>query len=113
MNDLINHGSAIPLLFGNLGNTFRYKNWGVSGGLTFKLNYFVRTQALRYDQLFQGIPGFNEYRKRWRTPGDQQHTHVPSMVYPLVTSRDYFYRLSEVNVQRGDHIRLQYLNLHY
>lgn len=113
MSDLINHGSAIPLLFGNLGNTFRYKNWGVSAGLTFKLNYFISTQALRYDQLFQGIPGFNEYRKRWRTPGDEQYTHVPSMVYPLATSRDYFYRLSEVNVQRGDHIRLQYLNLHY
>jgi hypothetical protein len=35
------------------------------------------------------------------------------MTYPLVTNRDVFYKGSEPMVEKGDHIRLQYITLSY
>lgn len=114
MEDLINHGSSIPLLFGVLGNSLSYKNIGLSFNLMFKLNYFIRTSALDYTLLFRGEPTYSEWNQRWQQPGDEQRTEVPSMVYPAISGRESrLYRHSEIKVQRGDHIRLQYVNLHY
>ena len=35
------------------------------------------------------------------------------MVYPISDQRDEFYWGSEVNVLKGDHLRMQYVNLGY
>lgn len=113
MEDLVNHGSAIPLVFGGIGNNIQYKSFGLSFNLMFKLNYYVRTNALQYDQLYRGIPGFSEWNRRWQSQGDEVFTDVPSMVYPVNGQRETIYANSEIKVERGDHIRLQYVNLHY
>lgn len=113
MEDLVNHGSAIPLLFGNIGNNIQYKSFGLSFNLMFKFNYYIRTNALRYDLLYQGITGFSEWNRRWQKQGDELFTDVPSMVYPINSQRETLYANSEIKVERGDHIRLQYVNLHY
>lgn len=113
MEDLVNQGSAIPLFFGGIGNNIRYKNFGLSFNLMFKLNYYVRTNALQYDQLYQGIAGYKEWNQRWQTQGDQIITDVPSMVYPADNQRETVYATSEIKADRGDHLRLQYVNLHY
>jgi hypothetical protein len=53
-----------------------------------------------------------DFSKRWQQPGDEAYTNVPSMIYPLSNSRrDDFYAGSEVNVLKGDNIRLQYIRL--
>lgn len=113
MEDLVNHGSAIPLIFGALGNNIRYRSLGISFNLMFNLNYHVRTNALQYDLLYQGNPGFSEWSHRWQKPGDELETNVPSMVYPVNTQRETTYASAELKVQRGDHVRLQYVNFHY
>jgi hypothetical protein len=38
---------------------------------------------------------------------------VPSLVYPSNTNRNNFYRYSEALVEKGDHIRLQDIQLSY
>ena len=43
--------------------------------------------------------------------GDESKTNVPAFIYPASDSRDNFYQLSEINVLKGDHIRIQYVNL--
>jgi len=50
---------------------------------------------------------------RWQQPGDEGKTNVPSFIYPVNYSRDNFYAVSEINVLKGDHVRLQYINLSY
>src|SRR5690606_1183819 len=50
---------------------------------------------------------------RWMEPGDELTTDVPSMAYPAIANRDAFYRFSEVLVERGDYVRLQYVTLSY
>ena len=112
MEDLVNHGSAVPLFYGSLGNTFSYKNIGVTVRMLFKLDYYVRNEGISYGSLGD-IVGHAEYAKRWRQPGDELITNVPSMVYPNPGGRDNFYNQSEIRVIRGDHIRLQYLSFYY
>lgn len=115
MMDLVKHGSSVPLVYGSLGNTLAYRNFGISIRLLYKLGYFFRNGTLRYGQLFagRGSGQHPEYHHRWQHPGDELITNVPSMVYPNLAARDNYYRFSEVKVERGDNIRLQYINAHY
>lgn len=45
--------------------------------------------------------------------GDELNTNIPSNRYESNSARDAFYLGSEVLVEKGDHIRLQYINLNY
>jgi hypothetical protein len=59
------------------------------------------------------ILGAAEFAKKWQNPGDEKNTNVPSLTFPTNENRDYFYRFSEINVLKADHIRLQEINLSY
>lgn len=115
MQDLVSHGSAVPVVFGSMGNSIRYKNIGLTFRILFKAGFYFRNEGIMYNQLFagRGMGQHTEYRHRWKEPGDERHTNVPSMIYPTTATRDNFYRLSEIKVERGDHVRLQYVNIHY
>jgi hypothetical protein len=56
---------------------------------------------------------YKEYAYRWKEPGDELNTNIPSLVYPANSLRDNFYRNAEINVQKADHIRLDELRLQY
>ncbi|ACU58852.1 TonB-dependent receptor plug [Chitinophaga pinensis DSM 2588] len=112
-------GSAVPVWYGSLRNTFNYGPFSATAGILYKMGYYVRrpqSQVLNYSQLYstnatiQGI----EYQDRWKQAGDESHTNVPSAVYTATNqNRDNFYYYSEINVLKGDHIRLQEINLSY
>jgi hypothetical protein len=57
--------------------------------------------------------GNADYEKRWQKPGDESFTNVPAFIYPINGLSDSFYQNSEVNIIRGDNIRLDYVNLGY
>ncbi|WP_182923440.1 SusC/RagA family TonB-linked outer membrane protein [Pedobacter planticolens] len=109
------HGSAIPLYFGNILNTFKWKNFSVSANITYKFDYYFRAPSLGYSGLFANwnLAGSDQFSKRWIKTGDENSTNVPSMRYPANPSRDIFYQNSEVNVERGDNIRLKDIKLAY
>jgi len=54
-----------------------------------------------------------DYVNRWKKPGDELTTNIPAFTYPNSSDRDAFYATSEINVLKGDHIRLGYINLSY
>ncbi len=54
-----------------------------------------------------------DFNKRWKKPGDEKHTDVPSMIYPEDPNRDYFYNYSQVLVNKGDNIRFQDISFSY
>jgi hypothetical protein len=67
-----------------------------------------------YDFYTNTYPGHPDYIRRWQHPGDEKHTNVPSMeAMPGNQSEDQFYQNSEVLVVKGDHIRLQDIQLSY
>lgn len=105
-DELVNHGSAIPLYHGSLLNRFRWKQMELSANIAFRAGYYFRRGALHYQSMFAGSGSHQEYLDRWQQPGDELITNVPSLIYPANSERDGFYQNSEVTVARGDHIRL-------
>lgn len=115
MDDFVYHGSAIPTFYGSLGNRLTYKSLSLSFRLLFKGGYYFKNEGINYTRMYSVISnGFHqEFNDRWQSSGDELNTNVPSLVYPHNSFRDDFYRNSEVKVERGDHVRLQYINLGY
>jgi len=113
VKDLVFFGSGLPTVFGSIGNTISWKNISLTLRLQYKLGYYYRRESINYYSLAYNWRGHTDYAKRWKQAGDELKTNVPSMVYPLSTSRENFYSFSEVLLERGDYIRLQYINAGY
>lgn len=113
VDDLVYHGPRMPTKFGSIGNTFSYGNLSLAFRLTYKLGYYFRRSTIRYYSLYQNGEGHSDFYERWQQPGDELKTDIPAMVYPATSQMENFYIHSEPFVERGDHIRLQYINLSY
>jgi hypothetical protein len=112
--DLVYHGQMNPKVFGNLGNTIAWKDFALTARVSFKFGHYFRRGALNYSDLFKGrFENSEEFAIRWQKPGDEQFTDVPSLVYPLSSTRALFYSGSEINVGKADHIRINYIALSY
>jgi hypothetical protein len=111
---LLYKGPVNPPFFGSWRNDFSWRQWGLSINIVYKFgNYFLHP-SIQYFTLFNGTsPGHPDYDRRWQHPGDEQHTNVPSMIYPANAVRDGFYAYSAVLVEKGDLIRLQDIQLYY
>lgn len=106
------HGSADPIHFGSFRNTFQYNGLNLSVNILYKLDYYFRENLISNTPFFN-FPVYPDFDNRWINPGDEQHTSVPSLVYPNNTTRSVFYQQSELHIHRGDHIRLQDIQLSY
>ncbi|HUN01252.1 MAG TPA: SusC/RagA family TonB-linked outer membrane protein [Niabella sp.] len=111
--NIIYIGSAVPTVFGSIINTFSWKKIMLAINVSYKLGYYFRRPSLSYSDLIYSGNGNSEYTHRWQKPGDELITTVPSFIFPNNDERDNFYRLSEINVLKADHIRLQYLTFNY
>jgi hypothetical protein len=107
-------GPVNPPVFGSWRNTFYWKQWGLSFNILYKFGYVFRRNSMFYGAVFSGSSqGYADYEKRWQHPGDEKFTTMPSMVYPANSLRDQFYQYSDVLVVKGDHIRLQDIQISY
>ncbi|OWK72888.1 hypothetical protein CBW16_11605 [Flavobacteriaceae bacterium JJC] len=113
IEDLQFFGSAVPTNFGSFINSLQYRQFSCDIGITYKLGYWFRRNSINYTTLITGRDGHSDFAKRWKKPGDELVTDVPSAAFVSNSSRDAFYNGSEVLVEKGDHIRLQYFNLGY
>lgn len=113
INDLAYSGPVFPTVYGNLGNTFSYKNLSFTLRLNYKFGYYFRRSSIDYGKLYSQGGSHADYALRWQKPGDENYTNVPAMVYPAVASRDILALFNETLVERGDHIRLAYVSISY
>lgn len=113
IKDLQFFGSALPTVYGSFINSYRYKSVTLDVGLTYKLGYWFRRSSVNYTALFNSWIGHSDYTDRWQNPGDESVTNIPSIIYESNSNRDIFYKGSSVLVEKGDHIRLQYINIAY
>lgn len=107
------HGTARPKYFGSLRNTISWKALSLSLLFNYRLGYYFRENSVSYTQVYQGIVTHGDYSRRWQKPGDELTTSVPSMPEQINYNRESFYALSADRVKKGDHIRLQDINLSY
>jgi TonB-linked SusC/RagA family outer membrane protein len=107
-------GPANPPIFGSLRNSFSWRQFGFSFNIVYKFGYYFRRSSIDYNSLFNGgSAGHPDFDKRWQMPGDEKRTNVPSMVFPADPLRDQFYSYSEMLIEKGDHIRLQDIQISY
>jgi len=111
--DLNYHGSAVPVYYGSVGNTLSWKQFSVTARVLFKLGYYLRRPGMDYAGLYSSWTGHRDFAGRWQQPGDEQHTDIPALLYPLPAGMNAFYTNSAPLVIKGDHIRLQYITFNY
>lgn len=115
-NDIKYHGSARPTIYGTLRNDFSYQNITLSFNVNYKLGYYFRRQSVNYSSILTGAYGGNfgnDYEQRWKVPGDELNTVIPSLPVVSNNNRDRVFEYSDVLVQKGDHFRLQDIKLGY
>jgi len=114
VDNMILSGNARPAMYGSIRNTFSYHDFSLSFTLIYKLNYVFRRNSISYSSLFQNWLGNTDFAKRWQQPGDELITDIPSLQFPPVNNnREQFYANSTALVEKGDHIRLQDIELSY
>ncbi|MCT3806350.1 SusC/RagA family TonB-linked outer membrane protein [Elizabethkingia anophelis] len=113
VEDLRYFGSAVPTKYGSFINNFSYGQLSLDVAITYKFGYWFRRSSISYTDLIMNRDGHSDYSGRWQKPGDELNTNVPSNRYESNSARDAFYLGSEALVEKGDHIRLQYINLNY
>jgi TonB-dependent starch-binding outer membrane protein SusC len=107
------HGSSIPLYSGFVGNSFSWKRFTLSANITYRLKFYFKKPTIDYAALVGQLNGHTDYYQRWQKPGDELYTNIPSFTYPVNNDRELFYQNSEINILRGDNIRLQDIRLQY
>ncbi|MDN3586122.1 SusC/RagA family TonB-linked outer membrane protein [Pedobacter aquatilis] len=112
-DNLVYKGSSVPLFYGSLINTLRFQQLSLSFNFSYRLGYYAMKESFTSSQLIDNGRGHSDYALRWQKPGDELITSVPAFRYPANSQSDGFYQLSEANVIKADHIRLDYLNLNY
>lgn len=114
INDLVFSGSVLPVIYGTFSNTISWKRLSVTAQFLYNFKYYYRRPTINYHNLFASKRNAHpDYKNRWQKPGDEHITNIPSMIYPSNSNRDMFYSNSEMNVEKGDHIRFHYLNIIY
>lgn len=111
--NLVYHGSGLPLAYGFWRNDVRWKSISVNFSIYYKLGHFFRRSTINYSSLFNNWSGHADYARRWQKPGDERTTDIPSMVYPINSNRDIFYTRSSATIEQGDHLRLQSVKINY
>ena len=113
-------GTAVPKYSGSLLNRFSFKDFELSALIIFNLGYKIATSNTniqlsgRFDKNRTA-----EFDQRWRKPGDEEFTNVPSAFEdPKSTGRalwysGYVYQYSDVAYESGSYMKLRELSLSY
>lgn len=107
--DLVKNGPSTPAFYGSFQNYFTWKNFQVSVGINYRMGYYFRGKSYSF-----GLGNdHKDFAARWQKQGDENITNVPSIPATYNQARNNFYNLSEVLIQKADHIRLQFINVGY
>lgn len=113
LNGLVFHGSAIPTHFGAWRNQFNWKGWELSVNISYRLGYYFRRETVDYKTLNRGNITHADYSNRWQKSGDELITQIPSDPLTVNEPRSTFERVNSSRIRKGDHIRLQDIQLAY
>lgn len=113
-------GTLTPTDQGGLNNSFRIGNFTLSAYILYSFGSIKRLPAefstTYYDYEVLG----HEFNRRWKAPGDEEYTNVPSIPtadqrnrYPNLSQAYTTYDYSDVRIARCDYIQLRDVSLGY
>ena len=104
-------GNPIPKFYGGLDNTFFYRNFDASIGLTYAFDFYLYNGSkagLRDQRTWNNTA--EVYETAWSNPGDI--TNIPKPIFGDNVSNGSTFVISE-NVERGDFVKVRNLSLGY
>ncbi|WP_406826178.1 SusC/RagA family TonB-linked outer membrane protein [Pedobacter sp. KACC 23697] len=113
---LVYAGRRTPPYFGSFNTSFRYKAFTLMAVATYQFgNVFMRPTISAYSSSRQGVKYdlHEDITKRWIKAGDEAFTNVPGAAGALAPTSLLRYQQSDINVLKGDYIRLRELALTY
>lgn len=113
INELVYHGPGLPTYSGAFRNTFSWRQWSMSLNVSYRFGHYFRDESVNYSSVLTGKGGHGDFVNRWKNPGDEGITHVPSIPEKTNSQRDRFYTYSEILIHKGDNIRLQDIRFSY
>ena len=113
-------GTLTPTDQGGLNNSFRIGNFTLSAYILYSFGSIKRLptefSTTYYDYEVLG----HEFNRRWKAPGDEEYTNVPSIPtadqrnrYPNLAQAYTPYDYSDVRIARCDYIQLRDVSLGY
>ncbi|ULT23434.1 hypothetical protein KUH03_30225 [Sphingobacterium sp. E70] len=126
--DVIFKGTYQPIWSGGMANVFNYKRLTLSANAIFNLGHVMRSDVntVYTDRLYHanalrdGLTTGNlhsDFAKRWKQPGDELNTNIPSYVSNSSLSysrRDIqYYTYADVNAVSASYIKLRDITLGY
>jgi TonB-linked SusC/RagA family outer membrane protein len=116
--DIAYMGTYQPVWSGGLTNVFSYGSFGLSANIIYNLGHVMRRDVTN---LFSGgrltANENEEFADRWRVPGDELRTNIPSYIAANGTSSSQrnvgYYRMADVNVLDASFIKLRDVTLSY
>lgn len=112
-DQLVYSGVSVPTMFGSVMSNLRFKNIMLSALVSYRGGYYFRRNTVFYSAFKSTNAGHIDFNYRWRKPGDEVYTDVPSIPIQDNANRDRVYADSEELIEPGDHVRLQNLALTY
>ena len=113
LSDMDLGGSATPVYFGSLRNSFRFKNLDFSFNISYQLGHKFVRKSIHYSNLINNGVGHSDYAMRWQKPGDELKTDVPVFTYPANKNESDFYNYSSALVEPAGQIKLRDLQVGY
>lgn len=115
---LVYSGQTAPKWYGNLSNSFSYKditlNFMISyqGGNVFRKQSYTPPSSLSYSSI-TSLPHI-DFENRWQKAGDEKITDIPAYNKDL-TYGNYvdYYSYADINVLNAAYISLDYIGLQY
>lgn len=120
VDDLKFAGRTTAPYFGSVRTNVRYNQWSLYALLTYQFgNVFMKPSIESYMSSSRGftIPKFDlsaDIADRWRQAGDEANTNVPAVTADIYGQYSlYRYMYADINVLKGDYIRLREISLSY
>jgi hypothetical protein len=123
-SDLIYKGTIIPLFNGGFSNTFSSGGFSLTVNMIYNMGNVMRRDfntfyTGRLTALPRGFSGnVNEdFADRWKKPGDEAFTNIPSYVANQITSATRrnisYYEDGDINVVSASYIKIRDITLSY
>jgi TonB-linked SusC/RagA family outer membrane protein len=113
---LINAGRTTAPHFGSYTQSIRFKDFTLMAVATYQFgNVFLKPTISSYPSSRLGLTYdlSEDVAKRWQKAGDEATTNVPGVAGTYASVSLTRYQQSDINVLKGDYIRLRELSLSY
>jgi hypothetical protein len=123
--DLAFSGTFQPVWSGGFTNAFTYKGFTLTANATFNMGHVIRRPVNTFysgrlshngPAAWNSIP-LQEFNNRWKQPGDEQLTNIPSYVSNSALNQSRrntrYYTSGDINVINASYIKLRDITLSY